>query len=95
MASSSKQVDQVFRALGNKRRREIVQLVMRGVGAPSAIAREFDCTWPAISRHLRILTDAKVLEAKDQKAGGKRQVYVVNHPALASATGWLREVGKK
>ena len=49
---------QVFRALADGTRRQILQLLREGALTSGQIADRFDSSWPTISRHLAVLRDA-------------------------------------
>ncbi len=48
----------VFRALADATRREILQMLRNGPLNSGEIADAFDASWPTISRHLAVLHDA-------------------------------------
>jgi ArsR family transcriptional regulator, arsenate/arsenite/antimonite-responsive transcriptional repressor len=48
----------VFRALADPTRREILQLLRNGALNSGEIADRFEATWPTISRHLAVLREA-------------------------------------
>lgn len=50
--------NQVFRALADETRREILRLLRDGPLTSGDIADRFDSSWPTISRHLAVLKDA-------------------------------------
>lgn len=54
----------VFQALGDPTRREILDLLRRGPRTSGDIAQRFDSAWPTISRHLAILRDAGLVNAE-------------------------------
>jgi DNA-binding transcriptional ArsR family regulator len=69
-------------ALGDGTRRAILaRLVREGPLAVGELAREFPISRPAISQHLRILKDAKLVTDASE---GARRVYSVTPEALAS-----------
>jgi ArsR family transcriptional regulator, arsenate/arsenite/antimonite-responsive transcriptional repressor len=57
----------VFRALADPTRREILQMLRNGVLNSGEIADRFDATWPTISRHLAVLRDAGLVLSVRQK----------------------------
>ena len=50
--------NQVFRALADETRRDILRLLRNGPLTSGEIADHFDSTWPTISRHLAVLRSA-------------------------------------
>jgi ArsR family transcriptional regulator, arsenate/arsenite/antimonite-responsive transcriptional repressor len=57
----------VFRALADPTRREILQMLRKGALNSGEIADRFDATWPTISRHLAVLREAGVVLSVRQK----------------------------
>lgn len=56
--------DQVFDALANGARREIVARLSRGRATTPDLGRDFEITKQALSRHLRVLEDAGLIERR-------------------------------
>lgn len=54
----------VFRALADPTRREIIRLLRVGPRTSGEIAEHFDSAWATISRHLAILRDAELVLAE-------------------------------
>lgn len=63
-----------FDALGNPVRREILVALRRRPMPVGEIADRFAVTRPAISRHLRVLQDAGLVECTEQ---GAQNIYAV------------------
>lgn len=60
----------------------------RGGQSAGSIASLFGVSWPAISRHLRILKAAGLIwETRD----GRTRYYELNHGALRPALTWLNQ----
>lgn len=78
--------DRVFSALADRTRRQI----LRGLaGAPMPvhrIATEYAVTRPAISRHLRILKDAGLVEVSES---GRENLYYLKTSTLRDIEDWL------
>src|SRR6267142_5139460 len=55
---SGRRSNQVFRALADETRREILRLLRDGPLTSGEIANRFESSWPTISRHLAVLRDA-------------------------------------
>jgi len=91
--ASSKKVDAIFRALSNERRRKILELVRKNPRSAWEIAKEFDCTWPAISRHLRVLKAAGLVRIISDLEETDRPVFVMQDAAVEAAAKWLGEIG--
>jgi DNA-binding transcriptional ArsR family regulator len=63
-----------FDALGNPVRREILDELRRAPKPVGELARHFSVSRPAISRHLRVLQDAGLVETEER---GTLNVYAV------------------
>lgn len=63
MAKRTEPSPNVFRALADPTRREILQLLRRGALNSGEIAERFDATWPTISRHLAVLHAAELVRS--------------------------------
>lgn len=69
----------VFKALADPTRREIIKLLRGGPLTSGEIAEHFPSAWATISRHLGVLRDADVIGAT--KEGGN-VVYELNSTVL-------------
>lgn len=81
--------DLAFTALADPVRREIVLRLASGPAAVNEITRPFSISRPAISRHLRILREAGIVDADKE---GRRQIYRLSSDGLAGAEAYLAEV---
>ncbi|MEP7019057.1 MAG: metalloregulator ArsR/SmtB family transcription factor [Pseudonocardiales bacterium] len=75
-------------ALADPTRRRVVELLSAGELTAGEIAAEFEQSRPAVSRQLRLLREAGVV---DVRAEGTRRVYVLRRDPLADAELWLRQ----
>ena len=55
---------EVFDVIADERRRKILRLIQNRELSAGEIARNFDITQPAISQHLKILVDAKLVTVR-------------------------------
>ena len=78
----------VFAALADPTRRAILESLRQEGQLAGDIARRFEISWPAVSRHLRVLRAAGLVW--ETKAGRSRY-YEVNHQALAPVLSWLSQ----
>jgi DNA-binding transcriptional ArsR family regulator len=77
---------EVFEALGDPTRRHIVELLARRERTAGEVAAAFPVSRPAISRHLRVLREAGVVEARSER---QQRVYRLEPGALREAEQWL------
>lgn len=88
VTASTAILDAVFFALSDATRRGLLDR-LRGVEETAgALAAGFAVTRPAVSRHLRILREAGLVE---EQRRGRERVYTLSAEQLAVATRWLDE----
>ena len=76
-----------FRAMGDPTRRGILLALLEDGPSPvHAIAVRFDCTRPAISKHLRILLDANLVRLEKS---GRETLYELDPKALTELRAYL------
>jgi DNA-binding transcriptional ArsR family regulator len=78
--------DDVFRAIADPTRRAILDRLRAGPANAGALAADFRSSRPAISKHLRVLRDARLVA--DRRVGRER-VYSVKPLPLQGVAGWL------
>jgi DNA-binding transcriptional ArsR family regulator len=79
-----KHVSQVFRALADPTRRQILQDLKDGELAAGQIAARFSISGPSISRHLLVLKHAELVSERRE---GNRILYRLEPERVASAIG--------
>lgn len=62
MAISTQRLDRAFHALSDPTRRAILQRLVTGEATVSELARPFDLSQPTISKHLKVLESAGLIE---------------------------------
>src|SRR5205085_8537777 len=80
---------EVFDAIAQPKRREILRLLARGEMSAGDVASRFDVTQPAISQHLKALKRAGLV---DERRDGTRRLYSVRPEGLADLHAFLAEV---
>jgi DNA-binding transcriptional ArsR family regulator len=81
----------VFAALANPVRREILLQLRRGPRAVNDLASEFELGRPAISEHLQVLRKAKLV--REQPRGRERYYHLDPRP-LSEVDTWLEAFNK-
>ncbi|MFY0406122.1 metalloregulator ArsR/SmtB family transcription factor [Solicola sp. PLA-1-18] len=76
----------VFEAVADPVRRELLGLLAAGDLAAGELAGRFDVSRPAVSRHLRVLREAGLVT---DQADGRRRVYRLERRALGEVTAWI------
>lgn len=88
-------MNDVFRALSDPTRREILELLRSGPRTSGEIAEKFTTSWATISRHLSVLKDADLILAE---RNGQHIVYELNttvfQDVVENLIKWLRPRSK-
>ena len=77
-----------FQALADPTRRAVLDLLRQGALPAGQIAREFPVSRPAISKHLRLLRRARLVEERRE---GRHRLYRLNAEPLRGVDAWLNE----
>jgi DNA-binding transcriptional ArsR family regulator len=84
--NQSQRLDSTFAALADPTRRAILARLASGEAPVTELARPFDMTQPAISKHLKVLERAGLISrARD----AQRRPCRLEAKPLAEADGWL------
>jgi DNA-binding transcriptional ArsR family regulator len=76
----------VFRAIADPTRRAILDRLRAGPANAGSLAADFRQSRPAISKHLRVLREARLVV---DAAVGRERVYTVDPIPLQNVAGWL------
>lgn len=77
---------EVFDAIAQPTRREILRLLAEGELSAGAVGSRFDVTQPAISQHLRVLREAGLVS---ERRDGPRRLYSVRPEGLSDLQSFL------
>jgi DNA-binding transcriptional ArsR family regulator len=77
---------EVFDALAQPTRREILELLAGGELSAGSVASRFDVTQPAISQHLKVLREAGLVT---ERRDGARRLYSVRREGLTDVQSFL------
>lgn len=80
------QLSQTFSALADPTRRAILARLATGAATVGELAEPFDMSLPAVSRHLRVLTDAGLIE---RHAEGQWRRCALRAEGLRAAADWI------
>jgi DNA-binding transcriptional ArsR family regulator len=83
---SNQAVDVVFDALGEPVRRRILELLHDGPTPVGRLAEHLPVGRPAVSKHLRVLSNAGLIE---HRSAGTRNLYLLAPGGMAVAQQWL------
>lgn len=81
-----KNLDVTFSALADPTRRAVLARLALGESTVGELARPFNVSLPAISRHLRVLEAASLIVRERR---GKHRVCRLDARAMAGASQWL------
>ena len=83
-------MNETFEALGDRTRRQILELLSAGEQPAGALVRALQgsvaISQPAVSQHLRVLREAGLVTVR---AEGTRRLYALDPSGLAAAQAWL------
>ena len=85
VARSSTTLD-VFNAIGEAHRREILDTLIGGEKAVGAIVKDLSMSQPQVSKHLRVLSEVGLVSSR---AEGRRRLYSLEPAQLRPMHDWL------
>src|ERR1051326_6285381 len=85
MARSSATAD-VFNAIGEAHRREILDTLISGEKAVGTIVNDLSLSQPQVSKHLRVLSEVGLVRSR---ADGRRRLYRLEPARLRPFHEWL------
>jgi DNA-binding transcriptional ArsR family regulator len=80
---------EVFEAIAQPNRREILRLLAGGEMSAGEVASRFSITQPAVSQHLKVLKDTGLVS---ERRDGTRRLYSVRAEGLGELNDFLAEV---
>ncbi len=81
--------DGAFEALGDANRRSILRLLGEGELSVSELADALPISRPAVSRHLRLLSEAGLVEDRE---AGTRRIYRLRDEGVHAVQAYLEQV---
>lgn len=79
-------LNEIFHALSNSTRRDLVHMMALKERTVSELAEPFDMSLAAISKHIKVLERAKLV---DRIVNGRTHICRLNTDSLTQATEWL------
>jgi DNA-binding transcriptional ArsR family regulator len=76
----------VFQAIADPTRRAILSLIALQAMTPNALAEHFDTSRQAVSKHIKILTECRLVE---QEINGREIYYHFNPEKMKEVSDWL------
>jgi DNA-binding transcriptional ArsR family regulator len=80
---------EVFEAIAQPKRREILRLLADGERSATDVASQFAVTQPAISQHLKVLKQTGLIT---ERRDGTRRLYSMRPEGLGDLHGFLADV---
>ncbi|MBK7428186.1 MAG: winged helix-turn-helix transcriptional regulator [Saprospiraceae bacterium] len=81
----------IFQAIADPTRRAILSLIALQAMTPNALATHFDSSRQAVSKHIKILTECKLIE---QKQDGREIYYHFNPEKMKEVDQWIEQFRK-
>lgn len=78
--------DDVFAVIAESTRREILAALRAGDKAVGELVQELDASQPTISKHLKVLREARLVSMRAQ---GQKRYYALNREPLEGISHWL------
>jgi len=84
--------NQVFKALADPTRREILDLLAKGEMTAGELAQHFEMTWPSMSHHFSVLKDADLITSRRD---GQQIWYALNTTVVEDVLRWALNLRRK
>ncbi len=81
----------VFQAIADPTRREILSLIADQAMTPNTLAENFDSSRQAISKHIKILSECQLVK---QEQFGREIYYYLNPKKMKEVADWLEPFRK-
>lgn len=78
-----------FHAVADPTRRAILDRLRRGEAPVTELASGFAMSRPAVSRHLRVLRDARLVRERRGGADGRQRIYSITPAPLGEIATWV------
>lgn len=82
-------MDHAIAALSDPTRRAIIEMLAGKELPAGAIASNFHISAPAVSQHLKVLKNAKLVSVRTD---AQRRLYSLNHAGFEEMNEWLRRI---
>jgi DNA-binding transcriptional ArsR family regulator len=87
----TKELDRVFHALADATRRGMLEQLSRGEANITTLAEPYEISQPAVSKHLRVLEDAGLI---DRSRHGREFRIRVNPGPAEDAQNWIQHYAR-
>jgi DNA-binding transcriptional ArsR family regulator len=89
--SAKRQIDATFAALADPARRRVVELLGQRPRRAGELADALDLPAPAMSRHLRALKSAGLVEETHPEFDARVRIYALKDGAMTDLKKWLEQ----
>jgi len=86
------ELDQTFTALSDPTRRAVIALLSEAPLRSSELASTLATSRPAMSRHLKVLREARIVVEETRADDARTRVYRLRREAFSDLRSWLDEV---
>lgn len=87
----SKSLQAELSTLADPIRREILDMLRVAPRSAGDIAAQFPVSWPAVSRHLRLLKQARLIEERRTR---RHRIYALRREALLPVLAWVSALAR-
>lgn len=92
MSAAARKLDQTFLALADPTRRGVVELLRETPRRAGELAEKLDVSAPALSRHLKVLREAGLVEEKEDAIDRRARVYELARAPFRELAAWIDHV---
>ena len=89
---TAEELDRTLGALADRTRRAVIERLSSGPLRASSLADAMDVSRPAMSKHLRILRDAGLVDPVFDEQDARARVYHLRPATLRTVRAWLDRV---
>jgi len=82
----------VFKAIADPTRREILLMLIEKSGHIGQIAENFNMSRPAVAKHVKILQNAKLLDIEPDNADGRQRNCIAQLEALKEVEDYINKL---
>ena len=79
-----------FHAVADPTRRAILDRLRRGEAPVTELAAGFAISRPAVSKHLRVLRDARLVHERRGGSDGRQRIYSITPAPLGEVAAWVQ-----
>jgi DNA-binding transcriptional ArsR family regulator len=86
MVAPARNIDSIFKALGDPTRRKVMERLYQGPASLTELSQPFDMALPSFYQHVRVLQDCGLVQSKKQ---GRVRTYTATLAPVQAAEDWL------